>query len=76
MDRQFPRLDILFFTSLFNQFLRQGGQFPMGHHPSHHVPAEDIDDHVEIIVRPLYRPLEFRDVPRPELIGRPGKKFG
>jgi len=48
----------------------------MGHHPSHHVPAEDVDDHVEIIVRPLYRPLEFRDVPRPELIGRTGKQLG
>ena len=42
MYRQLPRLDILFFTSLSNQFLRQGGQFPMGHHPADDVPAEQI----------------------------------
>ena len=76
MDRQLSRLNLLFFTSLFNQFLRQGGQFPVGHHPPHHVSAEDIEDHVKIIVRPLYRPFEFRDIPTPELIGRLGKQLG
>lgn len=53
-------LDTLFLTTLFNEPCRQRSHLPVGDHPSHHIPAEEVEDHVTIVVRPLYRPFEFR----------------
>ena len=50
--------------------------FPVSYHPFHHIPAEDIEDHVKIKIRPLYRSFQFGNVPRPELIRNTGKQFG
>ena len=40
----------------------------MGKHPADDIAAVDIDDDVEGIVGPLFRPEELRDVPRPDLV--------
>lgn len=52
-----------------DQPLGQLGRFPVGHGPADGVAVEDVQDHVEVEVGPLGRPVQLRDVPRPELVG-------
>ena len=40
-----------------------------GDQPAHHQAAEDVQVPVEVEARPLGQPLEFGDIPRPDLIG-------
>src|SRR5208337_1028638 len=70
MDQELIRLDHLLGTGLRDQFTGKGGKLPVGHHPPHYIAAVDVEDHVEIKVGPLYRPLELRDVPAPRFVGR------
>ena len=49
--------------------------FSVGEHPSHNVPAVDVEDDVEAVIGPLRRPEQFRDVPRPGLFGGRGHKL-
>jgi hypothetical protein len=39
----------------------------VGEHPTHDVPAVDVEDHAEVVVVPLGLPQELRDVPGPNL---------
>jgi len=48
MDGQLPRIYLLFLTALPDQLLCQSGGFPRGHHPSHNIPAEDIQNYIEV----------------------------
>lgn len=57
MDRQLSRLDLLLEEGLFNQALCQGGCFPVSDHPAHHIATEDIEDDIEIEVRPFKRSM-------------------
>ena len=60
---------------LANQPLGQVFAFAAGQHPAHHVAAEDVEDHVEVEVRPLRRPQQLGDIPGPDLIGRGGHQL-
>jgi hypothetical protein len=44
------------------------GPFNVRKHPSWCVPRVEIDDHIQVVVRPLRRSQQFRYVPRPHLI--------
>ena len=45
-------------------------------HPAHHVAAEDVQDHIEVEVGPLLRPVQLGDVPAPHLIRLRGDQLG
>jgi hypothetical protein len=45
-------------------------------HPADNVAAKDVYDYVKVKIGPLDRPLEFGDIPRPNLIGGSGQQFG
>jgi hypothetical protein len=47
----------------------------MSHHPTDDVTAEDVEDDVEVEVSVLERTRQFRDVPRPQLIGASGQQL-
>jgi len=55
------------------------GQLPgLGgrHHPADDVAAEDVDDHVELVVDAALGAAELGDVPRPDLQRPPGDQLG
>jgi hypothetical protein len=68
--------DVLARTALGDQHLGQGGALLAGQQPADHIAAEHIEQHVEVIVRPLDRAQELGDVPAPDLIGSGGEQFG
>ncbi|OPX92834.1 MAG: hypothetical protein A4E58_03219 [Syntrophorhabdus sp. PtaB.Bin006] len=69
MDQKLSRLNRLFLAGLFNQFTSKSGKLPVSHHPACHIAAEDIEDHIEIVIGPFLRSLEFGDIPGPYFIG-------
>ena len=71
MDQKLSRLDQLFLHGLFNQFTGKDGEFSVGHHPAHHIAAEDVQNDIEIIIGPLLRSFQFGDIPGPDFIGGP-----
>ena len=42
------------------------GALPLGDHPTDHVSAEDVEQHVQVEVRLGFRPQQARDVPTPQ----------
>jgi len=71
-----PGWDLLFRAGIGNEPFGQLRAIAISDHPANYVTAEDIQDHVEIEVRPLRRAEQFRDVPAPELVGTGGQQLG
>lgn len=69
MHGKTPWPDIIAPDSLLDEFLGQLGRFAVGQHPTDDVAAENIEDHVEIKIRPLGRSQQLGDVPGPDFIG-------
>jgi hypothetical protein len=65
MDQELTRLYHLLGAGLGNQCAGKGGKFPVGHHPPHYITAVNVEDDIEVVVGPLYRTLELRDIPTP-----------
>ena len=61
--------DVVFRHGLGDQVFGKLRGFTQGDHPAHHVAAEDIEDHVQVIAAPFTGPLSFTDVPAPDLVG-------
>jgi hypothetical protein len=76
MNPQAAGLDVLLFAGLPDQLLGQGRRFRRGDHPAHHVAAEDVQDDVEVEIRPLHRAEELGNVPGPDLVRGRGQKLG
>ena len=68
MQGQLSRPDLLFLAGVFDEPLGQPRRLRRGDHPADHVAAEDVQNDIEVAVRPLHGAQEFRDVPRPHLI--------
>ena len=68
--------DGLFVTGLFDEPCSQSGAFPFGDHPPHDVSAEDVEQDVEVEVRPTLRSQHAGDIPRPGLVRRGGDELG
>ncbi len=75
MKRQHLRLDALLVTGLLDQTTGQRRVLPVGDHPAHDVAAEDVEQDVEVEVRPLLRPEQLGQIPRPYLIGSGGDEL-
>lgn len=63
MQRQGAGLDIVPGHALGDQLLGQLCALALGDQPAHDVPAEDVEDHVEVVAAPLDGPLELREIP-------------
>ena len=75
MQGELPERDVLPGAGLADQCLGQRSRLPRGHHPTNDIAAEHVEDDVEIEVAPLHRPLQFRDIPGPQLVGAGGQQF-
>ena len=73
MHGELARLDPLLRAGVRDQALGQRGALARREHPADHVAAEDVEDDVEIEIRPLGGAQELRDVPAPDLVG-PGRQ--
>ena len=76
MERELARLNAVLRAGLADEALGQGGALVGREHPADHVPAEDVEDDVEIEVRPLRRTQELRDVPAPDFVRTRGQQLG
>ena len=67
------------YTLIGNRFIHQSfrefGKFGAGQHPARDVAAVNIEDHIEVVVAPLFGPVEFCYVPTPNLIGLGGNQL-
>ena len=69
--------DHVLLTDRFSdQALSQLGALARGQQPSGDIARKDIDDHVEMEVRPFLRAQQFRDVPRPDPVWTSSHQFG
>src|ERR1039458_9748535 len=52
------------------------GPLGPGQHPAHDVAGKDVQDHIEVVIRPLLGAVQFGDVPRPNLVRSLGDELG
>ena len=69
MQGQDPGLDAMLQAALLDQPAGQGRVLPVRHHPAHDVAAVDVHDDVEVVIAPLLRPEQPRDIPGPHWFG-------
>ena len=69
-------LDAMLQAALLDQPAGQGRVLPVRHHPAHDVAAVDVHDDVEVVIAPLLRPEQPRDIPGPHLVRRRGHQLG
>src|SRR5450759_2635546 len=65
----------LFLASFSDELFGQFFGFPISQHPSQDITAENVEDDVQIEIRPLGRAQQLGDVPTPELIGSSGQQL-
>ena len=68
--------DALVEAGLLDEPCGERGVLPLGDHPPDHGSAEDVEQHVQVEVRPGFRPQQARDVPAPGLVRCGGHQFG
>ena len=76
MKGELVALDALALTGLANQLLGETGGLSMRDHPADDLSAEDVENHVEVVIGPLRWAVELGDVPAPELIGASCEQLG
>ena len=76
VDGQLPAADALLGAGGGDELLRQDGGLAGGEHPADRVAGEDVEDHVEVVVRPFRRAVQLGDVPRPDLVRAGGQQLG
>lgn len=54
----------------------QLGGLGRGDHPRHDLAAEDVDDHIQVVVDAAFRSLEFRYIPAPNGVRRRRDQLG
>ena len=59
MQGQLSPPDLLLLTGVFDESLGQHRRLRWGNHPADHVPAEDVQNDIEVAVRPLHGAQEF-----------------
>ena len=63
MERELAGQHIVFRDRIIEQWPEQRGAFSIRHAPADHAAAEDVEDDIEIEVRPLGWPHQFGDIP-------------
>jgi hypothetical protein len=67
--------DLVLGTGFGDELAGQFLALPMRHHPADDIPAEDVEDYIEVEVGPLGGAQQLGDVPTPELIGSGGQQL-
>src|SRR6202022_1413781 len=62
VDAQLPAGDALLGAGRGDELLGQGGGLAGGDHPAHGVAGVDVQDHVQVVVGPFRRAVQFGDV--------------
>ncbi len=75
VDRELIAVDAFLDERLVDQSFGKVLGLPVGEHPAHDAPAVDVEDDVEVVVGPLGRPQQLRDVPCPDLIGSSSRQL-
>ena len=75
VNRELGGADPLLDARRVNQAPSQAGVLGRGDHPTHDVPTEEVEDHIQRVIQVGDRPLQLRDIPRPDLIGGDGDEF-
>ena len=73
VDGELPAADALLRAGAGDELLGQGRGLAGGDHPADGVAGVDVEDDVEVVVRPFRGAVQLGDVPRPALIG-PGRQ--
>jgi hypothetical protein len=73
---QLVAVDLLLADCLGDQRLGQHGGLAGGDHPADRVAGEDVEDHVEVVVGPLRRPVQLGDIPTPHGVRRRRDQLG
>jgi len=60
-------------TGFLDEQPGQGGTLFPGQKPAGNIPAEDVEDHVQVEIAPLNRTEQFGDVPTPHLVWSRGQ---
>ena len=76
MQGQHLGLDVLLEAALLDEPGGERGILPFGDHPADDVSAKDVEQYVEVEVRPALRSEQPGDVPRPDLVRRRGEELG
>ena len=71
-----PAADALLGAGGGDELLGQGGGLAGGDHPADGVAGVDVEDHVEVVVRPFRRAVQLGDVPGPDLVRPGGEQLG
>jgi hypothetical protein len=72
VDGELTGGDLMLADGLLDESPGQFGAFLVRHHPAGDVPAEDVEDDVEVEVGPFGRTEQLGDVPTPKLVGGGG----
>ena len=75
VNKQLRFIDSLTRTGLTNEQLSKLSTLSASNHPAHCVAAEYVDDHIEVVIVPLFRSFQLRDVPAPNLVRSCGQQF-
>jgi hypothetical protein len=76
VDGQLVFADLLTLHGVSNETSGQVLGLTMGEHPADDVAAEDVQDHVQVVIGPLLRSEQFGDIPGPDLARSGGQQFG
>jgi len=63
VNGQLVELDRLLVAGFFNDPLSQGCGFLSCEHPADHIMAENVEDHIEVVVGSFDRTEELGDIP-------------
>jgi len=75
MQGQLPRLDLLLLAGVCDEPLGQYRRLCRGDHPADHVAAEDIQNDIEVAVRPFHGAQKLAYIPGPYVIGGGRQEF-
>jgi hypothetical protein len=75
MDSQWARHNLLLLAAFSDELFGSVCRFARGDPPARDITAENVQNHVQIIVGPFHRTTQFGDVPTPQRIGARGESF-
>ena len=68
MDSKLSRLNVLSFTGFLDKYFSKRRKFSESQCPSYNITTENIKNHIQKEICPLFRAFQFRNIPAPNLI--------
>lgn len=75
MNRELVGMHFLLFTGFTDQSGGELGTLAVCEQPTDRIPAEDVQNHIQVIPGSLARPRQQGDIPRPDLAGSRGDQL-